>query len=89
MYNLNNKKRMQKIFLFLFVGVLGVLISQQMQETPIVDDVLLENVEALANLENKLPTYCEDVGSVVCPITGKGTGAVYEGYSLEPDEENY
>ena len=42
---------MQKVFLILFVGVLGIWVSQQIQKTPIVDDVLLENVEALANGE--------------------------------------
>lgn len=41
---------MQKVFLILFVGVLGIGVSQQTQKTPIVDDVLLENVEALANI---------------------------------------
>lgn len=80
---------MQKVFLILFVGVLGVFISRQAHETPTVNDVILENVEALAGIENKLPMFCKDTGSVVCPGTGKEVRAVYEGYSLDPDEETY
>ena len=80
---------MQKVFLILFVGVLGVWISLQPQETPVVNDVILENVEALAGVENKLPMFCEDTGSVVCPGTGKEVRAVYIGYSFDLDEETY
>ena len=53
------------------------------------NDVLLENVEALANFENKLPMYCEGSGSVRCPGNGVWVNAVYEGYSLIPDEETH
>lgn len=80
---------MRKVFLFLFVSVLGISVSQQTQETPIINDVLLENVEALASVENNLPIYCEDSGSVTCPIAGEKVGAVYQGYNWEPDEETY
>ena len=80
---------MQKSFLILFVGILGIWVSQQTKEIPTVNNVLLENVEALANPENKLPVFCTETGSVVCPGTGKGVETVYEGYSLDPDEETY
>ena len=80
---------MQKVFLILFVGVLGVFISRQTLDAPIVNDVVLENVEALASTESGLPIYCEDSGSYSCPLNGDKFGFVYIGYSLEPDEETY
>lgn len=44
---------MQKFILILFVGVLGVFVANQTEETPaVINDVVLENVEALAELEN-------------------------------------
>lgn len=89
MYNIKLKERMQKVFLVLFVGVLGVFISRQTQDAPIVNDVVLENVEALASTEGGLPIYCEDSGSYSCPLNGDKFGFVYIGYSLEPDEETY
>ena len=73
----------------LFVGVLCFVVNRQAQKTPILNDVLLENAEALANSENVLPVNCVSTGLVICPNTGKGVGTVYEGYSLEPDEEIY
>lgn len=80
---------MQKVLLILFVGVLGVCISRQTQGTPIINDVVLENVEALASTESGLPIYCEDSGGYSCPLNGEKFGFVYIGYSLEPDEETY
>ena len=73
---------MQKFLLILFVGVLVVFVSQQTEEVLIMNDVLLENVEALANSENSLPYYCSDSGDVLCPGDGSRVDAVYEGYSL-------
>ena len=61
---------MKKVFLILFVGVLGIWTSLQPQETSVVEDVLLKNVEALASVKNKLPIFCDDIGPVRCPITG-------------------
>ena len=80
---------MQKVFLILFVGVLGIYVNRQAQEAPVMNEVLLENVEALANIENTLPMSCEDSGGCTCPINGKKYAFVYEGYSLESDEETY
>ena len=43
---------MQKVFLILFVGVLGAYIGLQVQRVPtVMNDVLLKNVEALADSE--------------------------------------
>ena len=47
---------MQKFFLVLLVGVLGVLFGfQTMGDTPAINDVVLENVEALSNNEIDTP----------------------------------
>ena len=74
---------MQKIFLVLFVGVLGVFIGQQVQGTPIVmNDVLLENVEALADMENSVPINCQGDGEITCPIDNRKCAFVFKGYSL-------
>ena len=74
---------MQKIFLVLFVGVLGVFIGQQVQGTPIVmNDVLLENVEALADTENSDPINCRGDGEITCPIDNRKCAFVFKGYSL-------
>ena len=74
---------MQKIFLVLFVGVLGVFIGQQVQGTPIVmNDVLLENVEALADTENSVPINCRGDGEITCPIDNRKCAYVFKGYSL-------
>lgn len=60
---------MQKFILILFVGLLGVFVATQTKETSVViGDVVLENVEALANVENRLPTSCEASGDVDCPL---------------------
>ncbi len=84
---------MQKFFLIFFVGALGFFISQYLNETPIItNDIMLENVEALADLENKpikLPVECRMTGDVTCPNYGEKVDEVYEGYGLKADEETY
>jgi len=74
---------MQKVFLILGVCVLGVFIClQSVNEQAVVKDVVLENVEALANVENRLPMNCIGSGEVKCPDNGVMVAAVYIGYSL-------
>ena len=74
---------MQKVFLVLFVGVLGVFISNQAMKTSVVaNDVLLVNVEALANGEDEEPIVCRGSGNYSCPLDGDKYGFVYKGYSL-------
>ena len=74
---------MQKVFLVFFVGVLGVFINNQVMNAPtVVNDVLLENVEALANTETTLHIACFWEGDFICPGTGKKVGEVYQGYGL-------
>lgn len=81
-YNIK-KGRMQKVFLILFVGALGIFIGFRTMKTPtITNDLLLENVEALAEYENSLPIICDGSGSFSCPLNGEKYGYVYKGYSL-------
>ena len=70
---------MQKVFLILLVGVLGVFVASQAMETLIVaDDVLLVNVEALANGEDEEPIVCRGSGNYSCPLDGDKYGFVYK-----------
>ena len=74
---------MQKFFLVLLVGVLGLLFGfQTMGDTPAINDVVLENVEALANSEMPGFTTCRGEGEVVCPPNNRKCAVVYIGYSL-------
>ena len=74
---------MQKVFLILFVGVLGAYIGLQVQRVPtVMNDVLLKNVEALADTENSLPINCRGDGEVVCPGINRKCAYVFLGYSL-------
>lgn len=70
---------MQKVFLVLFVGALGIFIGFRTMKTPaITNDLLLENVEALAEYENSLPIICDGSGSFSCPLNGEKYGYVYK-----------
>ena len=81
---------MQKVFLIVCVCVLSALVAQKARKVqPVLDNVLLKNVEALAGLESNGPTRCFGSGDYTCPNHGVKVGFVYEGYSLEPDEETY
>jgi hypothetical protein len=84
---------MQKFILILFVGVLGVFVANQTEETPaVINDVVLENVEALAELENTggdIRVQCVMSGNSECPISGVKVKYVIEGLSLGDDEETY
>lgn len=74
---------MQKYFLVLLVGALGVSFGYQtMRKTPVINDVVLENVEALANSEMPGLTTCRGEGEVVCPDNNRKCAVVYIGYSL-------
>ena len=83
---------MQKFILILFVGVLGVFVANQTMETSVVNDVVLHNVEVLADAENSgviMPVHCVMYGESECPIDGVRVKYVIEGLSLGDDEETY
>lgn len=79
---------MRKVFLLLFVCALGTLIGSQVIKTStVVDEILLQNVEALADLETMLPTYCAFTGDCTCPNGGIKVKYVVESYGVGNDEE--
>ncbi len=84
---------MQKVFLVLFVVVLGIFIDSQTVNTlKVTNDVLLENVEALADIENSgsdIRYKCLMTGENKCPINGVKVVYVIEGLSLGEDDEIY
>lgn len=81
---------MQKVLFIIGVCILGTFIYWQTAKScPVTNDLLLENVEALAMEENTLPIICRDSGDFICPGNGARVAEVYMGYSLEPDEETY
>ena len=75
---------MKTVFLILFVGILGISIGYQSMNIPVVtDDLMLENVEALANYEEyEIPIRCEGPGDYVCPLNGEKFGYIYKGFGL-------
>ncbi len=76
---------MQKFFLILFVVALAVLVGHKTMKSSIVmDDVILKNMEALADGENGLPVLCRASGNYICPNFGENVGEIYIGYSLRP-----
>lgn len=81
---------MQKILKFSVFVFLSVYVFLQTKEKPIVtNDILLENVEALAFEEESDILYCRFSGDYICPDNGKKVGTVYIGYNLDLDEETY
>lgn len=82
---------MRKIILVLFVGVLGVfVVSRTMKTSVVVNDVVLENVEALAGMEEGgIRVKCVMIGENKCPTSGVKVEYVIEGLSLDGDEEVY
>ncbi|MBO5080576.1 MAG: hypothetical protein J6B82_06800 [Bacteroidaceae bacterium] len=82
---------MQKILAIMVVCILGGLVFGQASDSRLIlNEVVLANVEALAELEWVKPsTYCLGSGDLTCPEYGEKVKDVYRGYSLEPDEENY
>ena len=76
---------MQKMFFILIVSALAIWIGNKAKNTPIaMNDVVLENIEALADGENGLPVLCRASGNYICPNFGENVGEIYIGYSLRP-----
>ena len=86
---------MQKVLWVIGVCALGAFVSwKSVKSNPRVDELLLKNVEALANLEDIYkpptpPTLCDGTGNLTCPKIGVKVEYVVQGYSLQPDEETY
>lgn len=77
------KKFKLKLVGVLFVCVLFLLGYAQMNHSEKWDDLLLENIEALAASENEVNCICVGMGSIVCPRSSKGAEHVCY-YTLLP-----
>ena len=76
---------MQKLVFILIVSALAIWIGNKAKNTPIaMNDVVLENIEALANGESGTRLTCDWSGELTCPDNGDKVGMVYQGYSLRP-----
>lgn len=76
---------MQKLVFILIVSALAIWVGNKAAKTPIaMNDVILKNMEALADGENGTNIACDWSGEVTCPNNGVKVGVVYEGYSLRP-----
>lgn len=84
---------MQKVLFVIGVSVLGTFIYWEATKSqPMIDELLLKNVEALADMEDSgsnLPMFCLMSGDCKCPDTDKRVRFVVEGYSLGDDAETY
>lgn len=74
---------MKKLILFLFVGILVIITYWSRPATVELNNLFLENVEALAAGEEITNVGCLGLGSVDCPIDNSKVEVVYDGYSLE------
>lgn len=84
---------MQKVLWIVGVCALGTLVfGKSTKSNPMVDDLLLKNVEALADSEyswGHLPIDCIMLGDYKCPKDDQRVKYILEGLSLGEDEETY
>lgn len=87
---------MYKVILILGICAIGTIIPSQVKNSPsVMNDVMLENVEALSDTddtdktEEDVPLTCWSSGDYTCPGNGAKVGFIYEGNNLVPDEETY
>lgn len=74
---------MKKFISLLFIGAIAVVTYSSLPAKVELNDLLLENVEALASDEISGTIRCVGSGSVNCPIDNSQVNGVYRGYSLE------
>ncbi len=59
---------MKRKFIYLVLGLMGIAgIYSSISEKKQTEDILLQNVEALATNESNQPGYCVGYGCVDCP----------------------
>ena len=66
----------------LAISAISVLSYVQISHSEKLDDLLLENIEALAAGESGSGGACVGRGSVVCPLTKEGVEHVHIYYSM-------
>lgn len=73
----------KKLCLFIALLALAIVICRYRTQGQAMNELLLENVEALAADENEKPTRCLGIGCVDCPQYHIKVEWVIGGYSLE------
>ena len=68
----------------LAISAISVLSYVQISHSEKLDDLLLENIEALAAGESGDDSKCFGSGSIVCPLTNQGVAHVQIYYTLNP-----
>ena len=68
-----------RCFFIILLIVLGIKLTSLKTTT---EQLLLENIEALAAGEDSLPYSCIGSGSVDCPATGVKVKFIYSGFRL-------
>lgn len=85
---------MKKFLFVISVCVLGTIVFWKSAESnnSVADDLLLRNVEALADSEDSwghLPIDCIMLGDYKCPKNEQRVKYIIEGLSLGKDEKTY
>lgn len=75
---------MKKLIFLLSVGAMAAIIYFTRPDGTELNNLLLENVEALAAGEGSSAVHCVGTGSVDCPRNSSKVYVVFSGYSLEP-----
>lgn len=77
------KRYLKMIVSVTFVLITSITIYQSHYGVSKLDDLLLDNVEALAQDESDIKVGCIGIGSVDCPKNHTKVRFVLSGYSLE------
>ena len=77
-----NKNSKVKLLGTLAISAISFLSYVQISHSEKLDDLLLENIEALAAGESGDDSKCFGSGSIVCPLTNQGVAHVQIYYSL-------
>ena len=76
------EKQGEKLLGTLAISAISFLSYVQISHSEKLDDLLLENIEALAAGESGDDSKCFGSGSIVCPLTNQGVAHVQIYYSL-------
>ena len=75
---------MNKAIMYVAVAAMAICIGKKaMPEKEYHSDILLKNVEALANNENGTPMFCLGSGNVCCPDTKDKVEYMIRPFNLE------
>lgn len=74
---------MKRKFIYLVFGLIGIAgIYNSISEKKQVEDILLQNIEALAADESDVPKACAGYGCLDCPVGNKKVKYIITGWSL-------